>query len=346
MRNNRAALPIRAITPLRVCSWNLENFDAQNEEKLNRMADAITGPLQCPHILAVQEMFGGFATEANPTPHNPNAEALIDAIARRSGRHYRYAEISPKEQANRMPEQIRCGFFYRTDRVRLAAPQEKTMPHDTNVFVAKGKDIRILHQNPQTLAQPGSPLTAARAILGQFEDIQSGEQYFIANAHLKSNPGLYHRPENTVSPEESKASLWLQLAQARYLRECIKDLWGAHSPYASELDSHVILCGDFNAPTPQPGTSNATLDVLQDTHLVCMTSDLPAGSSHRVGQHSSDIDHAYVSWPLAGYTHTSRPILNGGENRLSDHNPTIMEIAPPLRVRPTHYVEPRVSAER
>lgn len=332
MKHYRHPSAIRATTPLRICSWNLENFNADDPDKLNRMADAIVGPLGCPHILAAQEMHGPFATEENAAHVNPHAEALIAAIAARSGRHYRYAEVTPKQKSAEGDQNpaIRCGFFYRTDRVHLAEPLRTEMPGNGPAFVANGQDIRIHAHNPRTIAEGRSPLFPARAALGQFTDTQSGEQYFIVNAHLKSNPGLYA----SVPAQEAEKSLQLQRSQARHVRDFVKDLWGAHSPYATQLNSHVILCGDFNAPSPAPGSSNGTLDILQNTHLVCTTDELPHGSSHSIGENASNLDHAYVSYPLAAHTQTHRPTLNDGPNPLSDHNPTIMEIAPPTALRP------------
>ncbi|MFM9889915.1 MAG: hypothetical protein ACKVOE_04610 [Rickettsiales bacterium] len=340
--------PARSIAPLRICSWNFEDFTSENPAKVQRMADAITGPLGSPHILAVQEMFGPAAEREGESLENPHAAALIAAIEERSGKHYQYCEITPKRGlSGGVPGgNIRNGFFYRTDRIALSAPVIDDTPRTRGGYVATPEGLRLHQQNPQAPVMHSWAFENSRKpLLGQFTDLASDEQYFIVNVHLKSNPALYTHPDRVVPLKDERHARARRRAQALAISDYTRELWGAHSPTAT--NSHVIVCGDFNA-TVQPTApahsylhtrgrrpARSTLERLEHPGFIRVTDDLPEGSSHRIGEFSSNIDHAFISWPLAERSRADRFILNQGDEleRLSDHNPTLLRIAPKLQQR-------------
>lgn len=342
---SRAASVARDATPLRVVTWNLEDFSAENADKLKRLSHAIVDNLKCPHILAVQEMCGPTATADNPNPTNPNAEALIAAIEARSGYHYAYCEVPPASGKNGGPpgSNIRCGFFYRTDRVVLTPPELGETPRTRQGFAITEKGPRLHLTNPQVHAANSWAFHNIRKpLVAQFTDLTSDEQYSIINVHLKSNPALYKDSGRIVPSVNEIRARNRRRSQAYVIRDLTRDLWGIHNNVSDQATSHVMLCGDFNATVKEPpaqtypyrqyGSKNGrdTLSILEHPGFLRISDDLPTGTSHRIGDFTSDIDHVFVSWTLAQRARVSRFILNNGDekNRLSDHNPTITSIAP------------------
>jgi uncharacterized protein len=103
---------------------NVENLDP-SDGKYDAIADQIANNLGLPDVIAVQEMQDDNGTGDNPDGQPAsaaqNAQNLIDAIFAASGVLYAYVEVAPIDgtSGGEGNGNIRCGYFYRLDRVGL-----------------------------------------------------------------------------------------------------------------------------------------------------------------------------------------------------------------------------------
>jgi predicted extracellular nuclease len=350
--------------PLRIASWNIENFvsvpdsmmrehtghygdeplilppatpEEQEEylsHKTSQVALAITQRLGSPHILAVQEMLGDAAPDADGTvPAHEKAQLLIDAIRDAGGPKYCYAEAAPMDNSSggKRGANIRCGYLYRPDRVELYEPAPNTAQQAH--FAAAEGQVHLAGRNPAPLDVKNEAFKDSRKpLVAEFIDKQTGEQYFLTNVHLVSRRGAKEttpkkRYEQAASVARFNGSLGKAL-KAQGLGE----------------RTHLMVCGDFNIEAEVHYTTSEGIEttrkagpiaVLEEAGFTHLMPLLPANAAS-IGRGKKGIimDHLFASPALAQRIGPIDMIeLNQGDNRtrLSDHNPTVVAIHPPER---------------
>ena len=134
----RAAAPRTAGSGdiLRIASWNIENFvrsspgpdREEKERKRKAIVRIITEDLDCPDIIALQEVMDDSGIrDDGTTAGRENFTALARDLSRISGYSYGYASLPPADgrDGGRRGANIRTGFLYNRDRVRAEGPAER-----------------------------------------------------------------------------------------------------------------------------------------------------------------------------------------------------------------------------
>ncbi len=302
--------------PLRVASWNLGNLGKRaDEHRYHIFAEILGRRMGAPHIIAVQELCGDLDADGKRQPEaTHHAHRLIRELQRYTGHTYAYCEV-PNAQGSNVssdPYRIRNGFFYRTDRIALNAP-----------------DYGMLTNNPMAWRAHASSFRNLRApLIGQFTDKVTGENHYIANLHLCSDHG-------------KNASMHaLRYEQLGHVTDFYTQL--GKEAYDRDVTAHFMVLGDFNAnwaqePVSYSSSKRIPRDLPSRMEAVDLNQATKAIQHNTVrSNHSGErpvIDHAFVS-------HSLRNRLIGLDNpdtrRLgapSDHNPICLTIAtsPPAR---------------
>lgn len=298
----------KPISPLRISTWNVENFRSfENPEKAALIASAISNCLKSPHIIALQEMMGD---GDNNTSAKENASFLIAQLDLFDPQHsYAYCDAPPKkdgEDGGIPGGNIRCGFLYRTDRIRL-----------------EGKPSRI-GENEAAFAESRKPCSA------QFKDIASDETYHLINVHFTAPKSADRLRAGENLEEANRARLLQRTQQAEFTAGYAHSLLSQHQTNTPE--THVVICGDFNntdlstlTPFETKGFIQASGKIDSQHHSCFWADEKGVMAGHT-------IDHMFVSPSLATrIKDVSRTMLNDGNTKepISDHNPTNIAITAP-----------------
>jgi predicted extracellular nuclease len=253
--------------------------------------------LKSPHIIALQEMMGD---GDNNTSAKENASFLIEQLHLFDPKHsYAYCDAPPKkdgEDGGIPGGNIRCGFLYRTDRVKL-----------------EGSPSRIGENDP-AFTKSRKPCYA------QFKDIKSDEIYHLINVHFIAHKSPARLREGENLEEENRARLARRTQQATLTADYAHSLLSQSPTDASA--SHVVICGDFNnidhstlAPFEAKGFIHASGSIDSEHHS-CFWPD------ENGGQRGGTIDHMFLSPSLASrITDVSRSMLNNGTTKDPDPHP-------------------------
>ncbi len=324
-----------------------------NEPKHQRkaVAETIVKKLDSPHIIALQEVAGDF--EPNPdgtVPATQNMQQLMNAIKKAGGPQYRYAEVAPIKNADggRDGANIRCGFLYRPDRVRLYETNTKAGPTtaasittiDGQPHLSGGNPVRI---DPENVAFQ----RARKAIVGEFIDQKTGETYFISNVHFTARIRGKRAEERgfagDVQEAENAKRSQRRVAQATAITALNDDLLkhiAAPENRASKI--HVVTLGDLNTTLNQSNDTATSenpepaLSVFEqsDLHRACADFNRSHDySAHTIREEGiqDTVDHIFVSPELEkriGKVKRSNIIDAKGITAASDHNPTVININP------------------
>lgn len=290
MTNARLRYTLKSVPPLRIASWNLENYGDKRDlhaAKTERLADAIVNQLGSPHILAVQEMCDDSGkVDDGVTTAMQNGQDLADAVRAKGGPEYRYVEVPPinNMDGGKPGSNIRCGYFYRPDRVALTPPADAA---NDALYSVTASGVR-LNRNPCLIAANEAAFDESRKpLFAQFTDLKTSEQYFTANLHLASdggfkrfreaNPGLdverhYNTPQTPLSMEQQQAQapqlglgaarekqpttfqpnaerLAQRIAQATLIAEATSQLRDEIAAHGDSEKQHIVVLGDFNTAT-------------------------------------------------------------------------------------------------
>ena len=339
-----------AIAPLRIVTWNLQSFGADPEnrgDRIGRAAWAIAHDMDCPHILAVQEMCDDSGTRDDGTTcAEENAQKLIDAIQRAHGFEYKYIDIPPKNNndGGARGANIRCGFFYRPDRVKLTEPHAQDVIANPGAKLCHSRgELRLRHGNPALISANSTAFIRSRKpLVAQFTDRATDEQYFIANLHLKSNGFIPQKGNKKGEWLLNEEHLATRNQQATLVADFIETLSQQFQTKHAKQHNHIIVCGDFNTANrvlrdgvDVPPADTTVLEIFEKAGL----HDAAKGRLHNElsvgdGKSGMTIDYMYVSPELrARMAKIEPPLYTGNVQRLSDHNPTILEIRAPKQVK-------------
>lgn len=328
--------------PLRVAQWNLENYGViapgdltgqSKAHKRDRVANIIAHDLKAPHIIALQEVADDSgALDDGTTTATTTMQELCRAITRAGGPTYRYVEIAPTTGSDGgMPgANIRNGYLYRPDRVALY----DTGRTEGDAAISATGPAHLTGSNPAALA-PADPVYshARKPLVAEFIDRRSGEQYFITNAHLSSNPYLYTHATDADKARPDHTREHARLDQVQRIVDFHRTLGARIDADAGRI--HHMVLGDLNTvphPVDAPNETSPVLSQLKRAGLRAITDALPESAySHRIAGETATIDHMFTSPELAERLGTlERLRVNDGEetHRLSDHNPTVATINP------------------
>lgn len=348
MTQNDITLPTPE--PLRFCTWNLENFyglSGEQSHKLHGIAHTIANKLDNPHVIALQEIMDDSGERDDDTVSaQENMTTLIAAIKKSGGKDYTYIEIPPEnnQDGGQPGANIRNGFLYRTDRLKLATPTEQRT-HDIQ-RAALSRDLQtsylhLRHFNPALIEPRSTAFSGSRKpLVAQFIDRRTGEHYFTVNLHLASNgmppPPQEGQPRGEWQPNAQRMSK--REHQLKSVASFCNTLLNRIAARGFQETHHVVVMGDFNAASalkigdkPEVDLSNDPIFyALERIGLIKADKRLPRGSYSQAFEVNNApkqmwLDHIYVSAPLYRRMQTiERPtaVPEPRQDRISDHTPT------------------------
>ena len=302
---------------LTLATFNLCNLGADAApERLARLAAVITGELQGPAILALQEIKALASEGQHIVPAAAAYQALVAAITKAGGPTYAYREVPPlARQDGGYPQfNIRTGLLFDPREVEFidrgqAGPEDLTGIRLTggrpNLTLSPG---RIAPDHPAfsgDIQRHWAP--SRKALAAEFR--WRGEPLFVIACHLKSMRASSRREEDYTKKQRQ--------AQAQVIHSFAAGL------LACDAQARVVVLGDMNDVR-----GSRTLKILKGDLLSNLLEALPTAQCYtrRHGYRPQALDHILVSAALRRNARVHIPHVNsdnGEGERASDHDPVL-----------------------
>jgi predicted extracellular nuclease len=226
---------------LRLTTYNVENLNRFEDEKMDKLADQIVNELDQPDILLLQEIEDDSGTEDDGTISAAKTlKELVDRIQEHGGPKYSFVDHAPKDGTSGgiAGGNIRVVVLYRTDRGLELSSTENILSTSTGTIFS------------------GSRLP----IIVRFT--YDKKPFYVIGVHLVSNTA--NSPEfgsiqPVQKPEESE-----RIDQAQWIIKAKNEL------ASREPDAAIFVAGDFN-DTPD----SKTLQTLQNANMLDLSNDIP-----------------------------------------------------------------------
>jgi len=205
---------------LTVASFNVENLDPGDGDRIDRLAAQIAHRLRAPDIIGLQEIQDNDgSTDSGTVDADLTYQALIDAIESAGGPTYAFLDIPPVDgrDGGEPGGNIRVGYLYDADRVTYAP----------------GSLQRLL----DTKLSDGDAFESSRKpLVARFAFLETA--FTLVNNHFTSRGGS--DPLFGANQPSAVGGADRRNAQAAAVRAFLDDL------IDSEPDSLVIVLGDLN----------------------------------------------------------------------------------------------------
>ncbi|MGN7802498.1 endonuclease/exonuclease/phosphatase family protein [Ensifer sp. 22521] len=289
---------------IRIATYNAENMSIASDgatEKFKRIAGQITGDLNSPSVIGLQEVQdddGEGATSA--TSAQLTIKALIDAIGAAGGPGYKAVALDPvlpNTDGGAPGGNIRTVFLVRDDAGLTIKTSERLFDTD---------DRCDRDANP--FASARKPLLLEAAI--------GDSRYVFVNLHLSSklgDDGLY-----TNAEDPKPASTAGRKRQAERLVAELERRYSADRPT-------IILMGDFNDHADAEALAPFRNSSLGFTFLRDHRGEAFTASYSFNGLREA-IDHFVVSGAPNQSAATYMNLNADAQDQVSDHNPVVLEI--------------------
>jgi len=205
------------VDSFRVASYNVENLNRFDEDRMQQIAVQITEDLAAPDIIVLEEVQDDSGTEDDgTTAASKNLTTLIKLIEEAGGQKYFYVDpmISNNESGGIGGGNIRTVILYRTDR---------------GIQLVNSK-INWLPSSSYTFNNSRQPLVC--------EFMYKGQPFFVIGVHLVSNnldTPLFGDIQPINRPEEAK-----RIDQAKQISLMVRKI----REYGGDI--LIIVAGDFN----------------------------------------------------------------------------------------------------
>ncbi|MBU5592494.1 hypothetical protein KQI89_12085 [Clostridium sp. MSJ-4] len=306
---------------LNIASYNIENFNPTEPDKVAKIANSIVNDLSCPDIMGLIEVQD---SDGEKDTGNADAsgsyQALVDAIKGINGVEYGFTDVTPQNNTDGGAPggNIRQGFIYRKDRVSLV---EKTKG-EANVAVKIGKDG--LSVNPGRIDPTNEVFKNSRKpLIGEFEF--KGEKIFVIANHLNSkrgDEGLFSQNQPPVMGSESQRHKQAEVIN-RFIKEIKKEI----------PEANIVALGDMN-----DYEFSGSLQILKGSEMINMIEELPENKRYTYvyGGNSQVLDHILISnnllkkdnereRALVDVVHINSEFTEG-YGRVSDHDPVLVQL--------------------
>jgi len=302
---------------LTLATFNLCNLGADAApERLAKLAAIITGALQGPAILALQEIKALASEEQRIVPAAAAYQALITAISAAGGPAYAYREVPPlARQDGGYPQfNIRTGLLFDLRQVEFIDRGQAGPEDATGIRLTDGRPALTL--SPGRIA-PGHPAFSGdtqrhwapsrKALAAEFR--WRGERLFVIACHLKSMRASSRREEDYTKKQRQ--------AQAQVIHSFAAGL------LACDAQAQVVVLGDMNDVR-----GSKTLKILKGDLLSNLLEELPKAQCYtrRHGYQPQALDHILVSPALRRNAKVYIPHVNSDNSegeRASDHDPVV-----------------------
>lgn len=300
---------------LTVATYNIENFNKLDQDKVNKVARGIVENLKTPDIVGLIEVQDNDGeTSGGNTDASQSYSALIAAIKNLSGVDYEFTDIAPEDgkDGGAPKGNIRNGFIYRKDRVSLVNKNKG------DAKTAVSVDGNGLSVNPGRIDPNNEAFNASRKpLIAEFEF--KGEKVFIIANHLNSKGGdgsLFGNVQPPVRTSEVQRH-----KQATIINSFIKEL------QTKVANANVVTLGDLN-----DFEFSETLNKLKGTELTNMLDKLSVNERYTYiySGNSQVLDHVLVSNNLFDKAIVDIVHINSqfteGYGRVSDHDPVLVQL--------------------
>jgi len=309
-------------TPLRgngdamtVASFNVENLDGHDAERVVAVADVIVDMLGAPDVIALEEVQDDSGPVNDGTVTAAGTwNAVIDAVTFRGGPRYRFREIAPEDglDGGAPGANIRTGLLFRPDRIAVVDRGHATATDATDVVI--GRDGPLLSLSPGRIDPTDTAWDFTRKPLA-VEVNFAGRRMFVVVCHFSSRSGsspLFGAIQPPIIERAEK-----RRAQAASVRRFVDSILAA-DPYA-----RVVLLGDFN-----DYSFSRTIAELNGS-LTNLTDYLPEPERYTYifDGNAQALDHILVSEALAAnadvdFVHC----CTGVPGAVSDHDPVLARL--------------------
>ncbi|WP_080843959.1 5'-nucleotidase C-terminal domain-containing protein [Cytobacillus gottheilii] len=300
---------------LTVAAYNIENFDASDTEKRDKLSRSMVENLNSPDIIGLVEVLDDSGTTNNGivTAEN-NYKALSEAIKGFGGPEYAWTEIAPVdgEDGGVPGGNIRVGYLYNPERVELAAGEKG------------GSEEAVAFENGALTLNPGriDPTNPAfdssrKPLAAQFTF--NGEDVIVINNHFNSKGGdepIFGQNQPPVLGSEEQ-----RMEIAGIINSFVS---GIHE---QDEDANVVVMGDLN-----DFEFSAPIQKLKGNVLTNLVETLPQEERYTYSYQGNAqvLDHILVSNHLAEKAKTDIVNFNSAymeeHGRASDHDAVVAQL--------------------
>ena len=300
---------------LTLATYNVENLDPCKERRSKvapgilpdddigdgrfaRIARQVVNRLHSPDIVALQEIEDNDGAEvSNETDASKTWNTLINNIVAAGGPEYRWIDHEPDHEGGRPGGNIRVGYLFNPQRVRLVASSVERV----GAIATSGT------HNPR------------KSLCATFEFLPTGNQLSTLVHHWASQRGstpTYRDPNmpKVIAGEDER--LKQNEAALKYIGEQLQ----------KDSSIRLLSVGDFNA------TEHDVPVRAHGSQLLFNLGDLTPDHSRYSYIHEGlaiPLDHQFASEALRGKVEFEYVHINAGfavQNRSSDHDPTLSRI--------------------
>jgi len=281
---------------IRLVTYNINNFNRFDDEKLSDLTEQIVTDLRLPDIMILQEVQDDSGSDDDGTTSaSKNLDALVNSIYHESDVLYRYFDPEPRNNSS---------GGARGANIR------------TVILCRKDRGLTYLGQYDKSFTN-GQAFENSRApVINQFS--MKGKELFVIGVHLVSNnlnTPLFGAIQPIKKPEEYK-----RIEQGMAIANLVKTIQ-ADSP-----EAWIIVAGDFNDTT-----WSDTLDQLSTIGMTNITGLVNETERYSIlyEGNANLFDHILVSQSLQQQVtgieilHINTP--NPEDKQVSDHDPVILE---------------------
>uniref|UniRef100_UPI002F359FD9 endonuclease/exonuclease/phosphatase family protein n=1 Tax=Paenibacillus sp. 1-18 TaxID=1333846 RepID=UPI002F359FD9 len=303
---------------LTVASFNVENFDPGDGQRIDQLGQAIAVNLNHPDIIGLLEVQDNNGEKDDGTTDaSESFRVLIESIRAHGGPEYAFTDIAPENNKDGGDPggNIRVGFLYNPQRITLTDKP-------------KGDSVTSVTYGAQGLSpNPGriDPLNASfdgsrKPLAAEFEF--AGQQVIVVANHFNSKGGD-QAPFGGAQPPVRSSEI--QRAKiAAIVNGFVKSILQVNPK------ANVVVLGDLN-----DFQFSETLSLLRGQELTNLIDKLDEKErySYIYEGNSQTLDHMLVSVSLS---QTSVPDIvhinadfSASDGRVSDHDPLVAQIELP-----------------
>ncbi|NJO40476.1 MAG: hypothetical protein HC865_07380 [Cyanobacteria bacterium RU_5_0] len=303
---------------LTIASFNVENLDPGDGNRIDVIADRIVNALKSPDILGLIEIQdNNGAKDDSVVEADLTYSQLIAAIQNAGGTAYEAVDIAPADDQDggEPGGNIRPGFLYRPDRVSLVdRPKGKSTEAVTLISDDRRVDLSV---NPGRIDPTNSAFQRSRKPLVT-EFLFNGQKIFVIANHFNSkreDDALFGK----VQPPQLKSEAQ-RIQQAEIVNKFVNQILTA------DADANVVVLGDIN-----DFEFSKPVQVLEGDILVDLVAQVPLNDRYTFNfqGNSQVLDHILVSQHLATTADPAFDIVHINADfvdKASDHDPLIARL--------------------
>lgn len=269
---------------LTIAGYNIENFEATDTVKRDKLAKSMVENLVSPDIIGLVEVLDESGeTNNGVVKADANYKALSDAIKGFGGPTYAWTEIAPENgKDGGVPGgNIRVGYLYNPDRVTL---NEAPKGDATTAVAYENGSLTI---NPGRIDPTNAAFNSSRKPLAAEFTFQ-GEEVIVINNHFNSKGGDEPLFGKNQPPNLESEAQRIQIATI--VNNFVSDVKEKNE------DANVVVLGDLN-----DFEFSAPLAALKGDDLTNLVETLPASERYTYNYQGNAqvLDHILVSNNLA-----------------------------------------------